>query len=470
MNDRKFWITFGSVAGVIALGAGYMIFSEKDQIEAAKTQVATLRTDIAKARDTVRTTPEIERDVIVLREISDRIREILPNTKDLTNVVRDFQEYSQEAGVATSGFRPSQKGNGRGKQTGAFEKVAYQLTLEADTFQFLDFLNRIETHSRFMAASSFKMSGATRKSLELDGIAKHRIQMEVETYKYVPRAGEADEVKIAGYERKRDLLAGEINRRRQALSLETFRYRGPRGRRDPLIDPRVPARVDDPNAWTVQRQMEEVTELITRMDEAQKYWEASNAADSVLERMVQRSELEKILAMLGDDLNRIEKESRISYKPAEKRLSIGVVEPLQDLRLALRLSQVVTGPSLAELQTVGDSMIRHIDDGEFDLALDAYQALADSLDLVKDDKEREELVDWLRQLAEDSTTLRDFEKIELTIGGYATIEGMDPVIIIDGKRRSVGDPVAAHPELIVHDVRPNEVDFVFRGAVLTRDF
>ena len=236
MNDRKFWMTFGGVAGAIALGAAYLIYSEKGQIEAAEAEVASLRTQISKARETVATTPDLEREVIVLREISERIREILPNTRDLTNVVRDFQEYSKESGVATSGFRPTQRA-GRNKQTGAFEKVAYQLTLEGDTFQFLDFLNRIETHSRFMAASSFKMDAATRKSLEEDGIANHRIQMEVETYKYVPRAGEADEANIAGYERKRDLLSGEINRRRSALTLETFRYRGPRGRRDPLIDP-----------------------------------------------------------------------------------------------------------------------------------------------------------------------------------------------------------------------------------------
>ena len=67
MNDRKFWMTFAGVAGAVALGSGYMIFNEKDQIETAKTQVAGLRQDIAKARETVRTTPEIERDVIVLR-------------------------------------------------------------------------------------------------------------------------------------------------------------------------------------------------------------------------------------------------------------------------------------------------------------------------------------------------------------------------------------------------------------------
>jgi Tfp pilus assembly protein PilO len=461
-------MTFAGVSTAVALGAGYLIYSEMGQIDAANANVAKLRTDISKSRDIVRTTPEVEREVIVLREISDRIREILPDTKDLVNLIRDFQDYSKEAGVRTSGFRPSQDRSRGQKQAGAFEKVAYQLTLTADAFQFLDFLNRIETHSRFMAVSSFKVTAASRKVLEEEGVANHRIQMEVETYKYVPRAGEADEVQISGYERKRDLLAGEINRRRQALSLQTYRYRGPRGRRDPLIDPRVPAKVDDPNAWTVQRQMEEVDELVRRIEEAQTYWDASNKANSVLERMVQRSELEKIIAMLADDLRRIEREERINYKPAEKRLQLNVIEPLAELRLALDASKAIAGPSVDEMQTVGDSMVKHIESGAYDLALDAYKALADSLDLVQDDPERVELADWLRQLSSDAETLRDFEMIELEIGGFAIIEGSDPVIIIDGTRRTIGDLVGK--ELIVHDVRPNEVDFVFRGAVLTREY
>ncbi len=469
LSDKNFWIGFGAVAGVIALGAGYLIYTEKGNIETARATVAKLRTDIAKSRETVRTTPEIEREVIVLREIADRIREILPDTKDLTNVVKDFQEYSSQANVKMTAFKPSQVRERGRQQQGAFEKVAYQLTLNADTFQFLDFLNRIETHSRFMAVSSFKVGAASRKSLEEDGVANHRVQMEVETYKYVPRAGQADEVKISGYERKRDLLTGEINRRRQALSLETFRYRGPRGRRDPLIDPRVPARVDDPNAWTVQRQMEEVDDLIRRMTEATKYWEASLAAESTLERMVQRSELGKLIALLTDDLTRIEKENRISYKPAEKRLSVGVVEPLKELRLALELAQAETGPSVAEMQTVGDAMVSHIEEAKYDLALDTYATLADSLGLIgKDDRERQDLATWLRQLALDAETLRDFEKIEILVGGYALGADTIPVVIINGDRKVIGDLVGN--DLILHAVRPNEVDFVFRGAVLTREF
>ena len=158
-----------------------------------------------------------------------------------------------------------------------------------------------------------------------------QITLDVETYKYVPPTGDESEVEIRSYERKRDLLSGEINRRRQALSLQTYRYQGGRGRRDPLIDPRVPAKVDDPNAWTVQRQQEEVDELVARVEEAQGYWAASNAANSVLERMVQRSEAEKMIFRLGEDIRRIEDEEHITYKPAQKRLTSQVVEPLDVL-------------------------------------------------------------------------------------------------------------------------------------------
>ncbi|MEL6908120.1 MAG: type 4a pilus biogenesis protein PilO, partial [Planctomycetota bacterium] len=378
MNEKNFWLTLGGVASAVAMGAGYLIYSELGQIDDARAAVTTIRTEIASARDTVRKTPEVEREVIVLREISDRIREVLPDTKDLLNVIRDFQDYSKEAGVKPSAFRPTAT-NDRGRQKGAFEKVAYQLTMTADTFQFLDFLNKIETHSRFMGVTSFSVKAASRKSLEEDGIANHRVQMEVETYKYVPTTSEDAGVKIAGYERKRDLLAGEIARRRQALTLQTFRYRGPRGRRDPLIDPRVPARVDDPNAWTVQRQMEEVDELIRRMAEAQKYWENSNGAASVLERMVQRSELEKLLALLEDDLNRIASESRINYKPAEKRLQLGVIDPLGELRLALDATRPDSGPSSDEMQVIGDSMLASIEEGAYEAAIDTFRGIEDSL-------------------------------------------------------------------------------------------
>lgn len=470
MSQKKVWIGIATTGFLAAAALGYVIRNEKLAIEESQNSVATLRTQIDKARTTVRGTPELEREVIVLREIAERIKEVLPDTKDLNDLIRNFQDYSRETGVRPSSFKPKDtaKDRGKGKAASAFEKVAYTLNLEADLYQFLDFLNRIETHRRFMTVNSFKIDATTRRKLEEDGVASHRIQMEVETYKYVPKAGDTEEVRIEGYERKRDLLAGEINRRRQALTIATYTYRGSRGRRDPLIDPRVPAHVEDPNAWTVQRQMEEVDELVRRVEEAVAFWEASRNEGSVLNRMVQRSELEKSLAMLEEDLRRIDGEKKVNYKPAEKRLQLNVVDPLALLRKELEDTRAIAGPSREELEQVGASMDRHIHAGEYAAALNAYKALADSLDLIQRDPPREELANWLRQLAFDAETLRDFAKIELSMGGYAIIEENPPVVIINGRSRTIGDPVGN--DLIVEAIRPSEVDFIFRGVVLTRQY
>ena len=113
-------------------------------------------------------------------------------------------------------------------------------------------------------------------------------------------------------------------------------------------------------------------------------------------------------------------------------------------------------------------MVGYIEALEYDYALDAFDAIEDSLELLVDDPEREELADWLLLLCEEATILRDFSQIEFQVGGVAIIEGLQPVIIIDGKRRTVGDLVG--DELVVHGVRPHEVDFIFRGAIVTREF
>ncbi len=468
MNDKQFWSAFGGITAGLALLFGYLIFSELGSVDTAQAEVVSLRDQIKRSRTTVQSTPEVEQEVIILREISDRIREILPDTKDLNNVIRDFQEYMQEAGVTSQGFKPTSNSNARQRTRSAFERVSYQWRLAGDTFQVLDFLNRIETHSRFMAVSSLTIKSANRRQILDEGLASHTIILDVETYKYVPPGANEGEVEIRSYERKRDLLSGKIGVRRQALNLQTYRYQGARGRRDPLVDPRVPARVDDPNAWTVQRQQEEVDELVTRVEEAQGYWAASIAAKSVLERMVQRSELEKLILRIGEDLRRIEDEGRITYRPARKRLDTMVGEPLEVLRVALDRSKAIEGPSATALQTVGDTMVGYIEALEYDYALDAFDAIEDSLDLLVDDPEREELADWLLLLCEEATILRDFSRIEFRVGGVAIIEGLQPVIIIDGKRKTIGDIVG--DELVVHGVRPNEVDFIFRGAIVTREF
>ena len=466
MSEKKVWIGIAVGTVLAAAGVGALIYFKQQDIELARQDVANLKTKIGAARKTVEGTPQLEHQVIVAREISEVIEEILPNTEDLNRLIDDFYQYATDSEVTPTSFkRVPDRTAGRGAKK-AFEKVGYTLTLEGGIFQFLDFLQKIETHSRFMSVPSFKITSATRQQMERVGEALHKIQVDVETYTYTTK-GVANAVAIEGYARKRDLLAGEINRHRKSLKLATFLYRGERGRRDPWIDPRVPSAVQDGGA-TVQEQMQKVEELAALMVSAHQKWTEVQSAENVLDRMVKRDELTQILGVLDEELRRIEAKSYISYVPAQSRLQAEVYDPRQALMLAIEAEPGMPGPRRAEMEQLIGSMSDHISQGEYDLALQAFKVMEPALEEVKGDPVREALEGELRQLALEAKTLRDFENIELDFGGSIIIGGRPPVILINGVSYQEGDVVG--PGLEIASIRKGEVDFYFRGFVLTRAY
>ena len=78
MKDKQFWSAFCGITAGLALLFGYLIYSELGNVNTAQAEVVSLRDQIKRSRTTVQSTPEVEQEVIILREISDRIREIPP--------------------------------------------------------------------------------------------------------------------------------------------------------------------------------------------------------------------------------------------------------------------------------------------------------------------------------------------------------------------------------------------------------
>ena len=466
MNPRKFWIILVVTTVLLTAGMGWLIHREMENIKQAREEVATLRTNIESSRKLIEGTRKLEDEVIVLREIATVIKQILPDQEDVNNFIKQLNEFARDAGMATTAFRKKQD-NRSSREKGDFEKVAYTLSLEGDVFQFLSMLDNLETHKRFIAVPAFKMTAANRREVEEDGVARHRIQLDVETYKYAPNTS-VTPVRIEGYDRKRDLLAGEVNRRRAALSLANYDYRGPRGRRDPWIDPRVPAEDGSTVRLPVAEQQAIIDVYVERVAESQAMWTEVLDAPDVLKRMVARQDLAELLATLDEDLRRLSSEGLITYVPALKRLDKEVHEPLALLRQELENSVDVLGPPREVLAGVRDGMRSHLENGEHALALEAFGTVKNDLESVRGDSVRELLAEEISQLGEDAMILRDFDQIQLTVGGVALIEGALPTVLINERPLTVGDMV--NEELEIYDIRSSEIDFIFRGVILTRVF
>jgi len=459
------WLVGGGFSAAIGLGA--LVYFEYEAIDASHLAVAELKVGIDASRKVLTGTGALEREVIVLRETEEVIKGILPDEQDLNNLVRDLSHFETEANVQITAIKAKAPDNTRKEKTD-FDKVGYQLSIEADAFQLLSFMDRVEGHSRFMRIPDFKLSAAPRRQVMDSGIPRHRIQLDVETYVYRPQNGPAP-VKIDGYARKRELLLGEINRRRQALQVASYIYRGQRGRRDPWVDPRVSAHSEEEPGLSVDEQIRIVDDLVVRTQRAMTLWDtARNPDNNLILEMTTRSELEELLAKLEEDLRKTLEEGLIRYVPSERRLHNEVVTPIAALREQQQVEPGNQGPSKKSLEELIASMEANIKEGEYAMAQIAYDTVESRLAQAAQDPLRQPLVEELQRLDRTAHDLADFEKIAMDIKGVAIAEGRPPVALINDKTLSEGDLLGS--ELVIRAIRPGAIEFLFRGMILERRF
>ena len=465
-KEKKLWTGVFGGGGLVAVGLGYWIFSLFGTIEATRESVAAKRAQIIVDRKLIEGTSTLEREVIVQREMSEVIRNILPDSEDMNNWVRVIQDFSDQSGVRIKGFKEKTTGGRQPKGSQrAFDEVTYAFTLEADMFQFLDYVNMLETHKRFMRLPTLKITAAKRDSVEANGFADHKINVDIQTFVYEPK-NNAELVKIEGYERKRNLMDGEIGRRRRELALSTYDYRGIRGRRDPFIDPRVP--MEGGSVLSVPEQMEIVQSLVDDMVLVSKLNDKVKLTENVDDEMIARADLESSMSGIEESVRRIEDEGAITYLPSRRRFQLEVVDKLAALRADLGGGGLTLGPPVERLREVLEAMNRHFDFEEYDLALDAYRLVSEELDYIEADPLRKPFVDRLRRKAHIARIVRDFDEIELDVRGIAIMEGAPSVAHINGQSLSVGDMLGK--DLIINEIRTDEIEFIFRGVVLARRF
>jgi Tfp pilus assembly protein PilO len=469
VNEKKLMLSIGGGALAAALGLGWLIYSEFGAIGTARENVAQLHNNIDQARKLLSGTPQLEKDVIVLRETEAAIKEILPDDKDLYNFHRDLQRFCEDSEVRVTSIKKKDLASGSKKQSSeTFDKVTYELTLEGDAFQLLSFLDRVEGHQRFLRIPNINLSASTDKAIEQNGRAAHKVKLEVETFVYKPQGG-PEPVKIEGYQRKRELLLGEIARRRDAIAVEHYPYRGQRGRRDPWIDPRVPVDSPTEGGKTIQEQSTIVDGLVEQIGVVKKLWEQVQKPDiSIVEQMEMRSDLEGKLTSLEEEARNVVNSGEIRFPMAESRLQREVMEPLVIVRNQLLAATGSSGPTAEAMRQISQTMERHITAGEPRLALDAFSSIEPSLSATQHDPLRKGLSDTLRRQAAEARILLDFDEIKLNISGVAIQEGRPPVVLINGRALSEGDLV--NDDLVIRAIRSGEIEFIFRGVILIRRY
>jgi hypothetical protein len=465
MSEKNRWIILVALSVLFAGGVSAMIYLQNKQIQGWHADADALRTKIAQERALTKKTPDLVKEVIIQRETDAIIKEILSAEEDINNLVRTLQEFEYESGISITSLKKQKATKSRrGKED--FDRVGYTLSFEASAFELLAFLDLVESHSRFMSVAAFKLTGARRQAYDGGEEPRHRVQLDVETYVYKPKEG-TREVRIDGYDRKRDLLVSEISKRTSDLRVPTYEYRGAGGRRDPWVDPRVPISQDGLPVLSIEEQIAIVDELVVQAEAAEVLWEHAAEADNLIAEMKARAQLEEKIALVEEAARRVESEGQLVFVPARNRFDKQVMERLLKLRGQLDSTQGGLGPSLAELQESVDTMQRYIQGQEYELALEAFNAMESRLAAIPErDHGRRSFVQGLNELKRLAEIVLDFEAITIDISGVAILEDRRPVALINGQAVAEGELLS--DDLIVRNIRRNQIEFAYRGLVLAR--
>lgn len=460
-TEKKNKLVFAGVAFGLAVGLGTLIYYQQEGIEKRRVEVAALKADIETSRKLLQQTPELVKTVIIQRETDGVIKEILSDEKDITDLVRTLNKFSQEAGFNFASIKDGTRTSKKSKED--FERVSYTLAFDGDVFQVLAFLNRIESHKRFMNVTALKLQAANRNEYSKETAPRHRVTLDLETYVYAS-TGSAEQVKIDGYDKKKELLISEISKRGSELRVPFYDYRGQRARRDPWIDPRVP--VDGGPTMPIEEQIALVDSLGEKAEEILKIWAEAKGAENLIQTMKLRADLEQKLALIEEEIRRVDVGGLLVFVPALRRFDKNVVEVVATVREQMNKGEGGAGPSTALLRETSEAMERHIDSQEYELALQAFNTVESRLGLADQDPLKEPLVKSIRELKHLADTVLDFEKIEIKVGGVALYEDRPPVALINGQAYSEGEILG--DELIVHNIRPDQIEFAFRGLILAR--
>ena len=110
LNKLPWYGQLGVFAALSIAGTGvfwnYYAKTEQESLATRRAQLAAIRADITKGRATARRLPEFRRQVDGLQAQLDRLRPVLPEEKDVADLLRRIQGMATQSNLQIRGFAP----------------------------------------------------------------------------------------------------------------------------------------------------------------------------------------------------------------------------------------------------------------------------------------------------------------------------------------------------------------------------
>ena len=175
------------VAGVIGTGAwvglGVSECSELDKIIVVK------KTELEKLEKKVSAIPGLKKEKAKLADELDTIEEILPKQRELNKLFDTLSDLKNAVNkgrskgrMALASLAPLRDKRLTNAPVTSYNKTSYSLSLSADYFSLIKFLNLLENHNRFIQVDSFSIKQKDEGSVIND------VNLKLSTFIYDPKS------------------------------------------------------------------------------------------------------------------------------------------------------------------------------------------------------------------------------------------------------------------------------------------
>jgi type IV pilus assembly protein PilO len=137
---------FVMVSGLAVFGFWYFYVSEvQTDIEMRQTRLTSLRADVAKGVATAKQLPQFQAQVKELEGRLENLRQVLPEEKDVADILRRIQSLATKSNLAIQRFQP-----GKVVQQKLYAEIPYKLQAEGTFHNLGAFFDQISKFPRII--------------------------------------------------------------------------------------------------------------------------------------------------------------------------------------------------------------------------------------------------------------------------------------------------------------------------------
>ena len=157
MEERQaLLISIGVLVAAVILISGGLVYSYK-QLGVIEEENAELAKKIADAADKEKKSVQLKEDLTELRKNLVTYERILPDEKEIENIMDLLNDFKKAAGVDILSMRPRTVRMAGGAGRANYQHHPYDLSVRGTYFGFMRFINLLETHRRFIKVDKFSV-------------------------------------------------------------------------------------------------------------------------------------------------------------------------------------------------------------------------------------------------------------------------------------------------------------------------